>query len=50
MPKRYSDETRTLALKIYYSGVSGNGVGKIFNMHHSNVMRWIKKNPVSVDI
>ena len=48
-PKRYSDETKTLAIKVYFSGVSGLGVGKVFNMHHSNVFRWIKKNRHGVD-
>ena len=33
-PKRheYPEETQKLALKIYYSGVSGRGVGKILGM------------------
>jgi len=48
-PKLYSEETRQLAIKIYYSGVSGLGVGKVFDMHHNNVVRWIKKNERTVD-
>jgi len=45
-PKRhvYSEETRSLAIKMYYSGVSGRGVGKVFNMSKANVYNWIKKN------
>jgi transposase-like protein len=45
-PKRhaYSDETRTLALKIYYAGASGRGVGKVLGMSKANVYNWIKKN------
>ena len=45
-PKRneYSEETRALALKIYYSGTSGRGVGKILGMSKANVYNWIKKN------
>jgi len=45
-PKRhaYDEETRTLALKIYYSGVSGRGVGKVLGMNKGNVYNWIKKN------
>ncbi len=39
----YSEETRKLALKMYYSGVSGRGVGRILSMNKSNVMNWIKK-------
>ena len=45
-PKRnaYSEETRALALKIYYAGASGRGVGKVLNMSKANVYNWIKKN------
>jgi transposase-like protein len=43
-PKRraYSEEIRKNAIKIYYSGVSGRGVGKILNMSKANVYNWIK--------
>ena len=45
-PKKhaYSEETRKLAMKIYFSGVSGRGVGKILGMSKANVYNWIKKN------
>jgi transposase-like protein len=45
-PKRheYSEELKLQALKIYYSGVSGRGVGKILGMSKANVYNWIKKN------
>jgi transposase-like protein len=45
-PKKheYSEEERLLAMKIYYSGVSGRGVGKILGMSKANVYNWIKKN------
>ena len=45
-PKRhtYSEEVREQAIKTYYSGVSGRGVGKIFGMSKANVYNWIKKN------
>ncbi len=44
-PKKheYSEETKNLAIKIYYSGVSGRGVGKILGMNKANVYNWIKK-------
>lgn len=44
-PKRreYSDETRDMAIKMYYSGVSGRGVGKVLGMNKANVYNWIKK-------
>jgi len=45
-PKRnaYSEDVRDMAIKVYYSGVSGRGVGKVFNMSKANVYNWIKKN------
>jgi transposase-like protein len=45
-PKRraYSEEARSLAIKMYYSGVSGRGVGKVLGMSKANVYNWIKKN------
>lgn len=44
-PKKraYPEEKRQLAIKIYYSGVSGRQVGKILNMNKANVYNWIKK-------
>ena len=44
-PKRhaYDESTRELAIKIYYGGVSGRGVGKILGMSKANVYNWIKK-------
>jgi hypothetical protein len=33
----YSDEIREQALKPYFSGVSGRGVGNIFGMSKANV-------------
>jgi transposase-like protein len=45
-PKRnaYDEETRALAIKIYYAGASGRGVGKVLGMSKANVYNWIKKN------
>lgn len=45
----YSEEVRQNALKIYYSGVSGRGVGKVLGMSKANVFHWIKKNGGDVD-
>ncbi|MCM1508647.1 MAG: hypothetical protein NC177_16175 [Ruminococcus flavefaciens] len=44
-PKKheYPEETKALAIKMYYSGVSGRGVGKILGMNKANVYNWIKK-------
>ena len=44
-PKRnaYSEEVREQAIKTYYAGVSGRGVGKFFGMSKANVYNWIKK-------
>ena len=50
-PKRhaYPEEIRKLAIKMYYGGISGRGVGKILGMNKSNVMNWIKKERSSED-
>ena len=42
--REYSAQIREQALKIYYAGVSGRGVGKVFCMSKANVYNWIKKN------
>lgn len=39
----FKTDSRKLAIKMYYGGVSGRGVGKILQMNKSNVMNWIKK-------
>lgn len=45
-PKRmeYSEEKRSLAIKMFYSGVSGRGAGKVMGMSKANVYNWLKKN------
>jgi len=48
-PQAYSKEIQEIAIREYYSGVSARGIAKIHKMHHSNVLRWIKKNSSSVD-
>jgi transposase-like protein len=47
--KAYSEEVRNTAIKTYYSGVSGRGVGKLYGMSKANVYNWIKKTERSVD-
>lgn len=42
--REYSEEVRNQAIKTYYAGASGRGVGKVFNMSKANVYNWIKKN------
>ena len=44
-PKKhaYSEEVRQQAIKTFYSGVSGRGVGNLMGMNKSNVYNWIKK-------
>ena len=41
--REYPEEVRKDAMRIYYSGVSARGVGKILNMSKANVLNWIKK-------
>ena len=47
--RAYSEEVRSSAIKTYYSGVSGRGVGKIFGMSKANVYNWLKKTEQGVD-
>ena len=47
--REYPEETQKLAIKMYYSGVSGRGVGKVLGMSKANVYNWIKKNDASTD-
>jgi IS1 family transposase len=37
------EETRQKAVKTFYMGVSGRGVGKVLGMSKANVYNWIKK-------
>jgi len=41
--REYTEAERQQAIKMYYSGVSGRGVGKFFGMSKANVYNWIKK-------
>ncbi len=41
--REYSEEIKEQAIKTYYSGTSGRGVGKIFSFSKANVYNWIKK-------
>jgi transposase-like protein len=42
--RAYSKEIQQQALRAYYSGISGRGVGKLMKMSKANVYNWIKKN------
>ena len=41
--REYSEDIRQQAIKAYYAGASGRGVGKIFGFNKANVYNWIKK-------
>ena len=45
----YPEEVKKHAIKIYYSGTSSRGVGKILGMSKANVLNWIKKTGYGVD-
>jgi transposase-like protein len=47
--RAYSEEVRLSAIKAYYSGVSGRGVGKLFGMSKANVYNWLKKTEQTMD-
>jgi transposase-like protein len=42
--REYPEEIRRQAIRTFYSGASGRGVGRIFGMSKANVYNWIKKN------
>jgi len=44
-PKKhiYPEHIRLLAIKDYYDGNSGRGIGKIYGFSHQNVGRWIEE-------
>ena len=42
--REYPEETKQQAIKAYYSGVSGRGVGKLMGIGKGTVYGWIKKN------
>ena len=46
---RYSEEIRQLAVKEYFAGASGRGVGKIHGFSKANVFNWLKKTEHGVD-
>ncbi len=41
--REYPEEIRQQAIKTYYAGASGRGVGKMFGFSKANVYNWIKK-------
>ena len=41
--RKYSEKIRQQAIKTFYAGVSGRGVGKVFGFSKANVYHWIKK-------
>jgi hypothetical protein len=41
--REYSEEIKLQAIKTYYTGTSGRGVGKIMGFSKANVYNWIKK-------
>ena len=41
--REYPEEIRQQAIKTYYAGASGRGVGKVFGFNKANVYNWIKK-------
>lgn len=47
--REYPEEIKQQAMRIYYSGVSGRGVGKALGMSKANVLNWIKKTEHPVD-
>jgi transposase-like protein len=42
--REYPEEIKEAAIKAYYSGATGRGVGRLYGMNKANVYNWIKKN------
>ena len=38
-----SAETRKIAMRMYFSGMSARAVGRVLGMSKANVLNWIKK-------
>lgn len=47
--REYPEEIRKQAIKTYYAGASGRGVGKVFGFNKANVYNWIKKNGLDTE-
>ena len=47
--REYTEEIQQQAMRAYFSGVSGRGVGKLMGMSKANVYNWLKKTGQSVD-
>ena len=45
--REYPEEIREQAIKTFYAGASGRGVGKVFGFSKANVYNWIKKTSPS---
>jgi len=43
------EEIRRQAIKTYYAGTSGRGVGKVFGFSKANVYNWLKKNETNLE-
>jgi len=41
--REYPEEIRQQAIKTFYAGASGGGVGKVFGFSKANVYNWNKK-------
>jgi len=47
--REYPEEVKQQAIKTYYSGVSGRGVGRLMGFSKANVYNWLKKTGCGVD-
>ena len=47
--REYPEEIRQQAIKTFYAGASGRGVGKVFGFSKANVYNWIKKTAQNHD-
>ncbi len=42
-PQGYSDEVKTLCLRMYVNGMGFRGIERVTGVHHTTVIYWVKK-------
>ncbi len=42
-PQGYSDQVKTLCLRMYLNGMGFRGIERVTGVHHTTVIYWVKK-------
>jgi len=43
VPQEYSDEVKTMCLKMYVNGMGFRGIERVTGVHHTTVIYWVKQ-------